>query len=78
MKIERRDYAVFIAHNNIAVFVNRYKRREEPTEHYFLLRVNKGLHNDKGEVEKWITIGEMEIEPEQLKDFLEKLGGLAK
>ena len=78
MKIERRDYAVFIAHNKLAVFVNRYKDRENPTKHYFLLRVNKGLHNEKNEVEKWITLGSMEIEPSELQDFLTKLQELAK
>ena len=70
MKIERRDYAVFIAHNNLTVFVNRYKDREKPTEHYFLLRVNKGLHNEKNEVEKWITLGEMEIEERAAETIL--------
>ena len=70
MKIERRKYVVFIAHNNLAVFFNRYKDN-------YLLRINKGLHNEKGEVDKWITTGEMEIEPEQLKDFLQKLQELA-
>lgn len=78
MKIERRQYTVFMAHNRLAVFYNRCLD-QETKKPYFLLRVTKGLSDIQGsETKSWITLGEMKIEQSELRDFLEKLTELAK
>ena len=78
MKIERRQYAVFIAHNRLAIFVNRGFDKDQ-NKPYYMLRINKGLSGlDGSEVKSWITIGEMRVEENELKDFLQELQELAK
>lgn len=78
MKIERRDYTVFMAHEGVSIFFNRYldPKTRRP---FFMVRVNKGLHGVEGNViTQWITITDMRVEQEQLKDFLGKLEELVK
>lgn len=76
MKIERRDYTVFIAHNGLTLFFNRYVDKETKKP-FFFIRANKGLHGVEGtEITSWITVGEMRVEPEDLKKLVELLGGL--
>lgn len=78
MRIERRDKSVFIAHNRGAIFVNRGFDNEK-NKPFYLLRANKGLSDLQGsETTQWITIIEMRIESDEIKDFLEKLTELAK
>lgn len=66
MKIERRGNTVFIAHNKLAIFFNRGKGG-------YVVRVNKGFEDDS-----WTTVGEMDVEPDQLRRLLEALGDLSR
>ena len=62
MKIERRDNSVFIAHNGLSIFFNKFEDKATH-EQSFSIRVNKAeLERGSGLVKKWHFVGDMVVD----------------
>ncbi len=68
MKIEKnRSHAGFISHNGLTIFTDRAFLKPDNKEVY-LLRVHK--RQDSLHEPTWISIGFMELTPDQFEDWL--------
>ncbi len=60
MKIERRGYSVFIAHNGTTIFANKH------VDGTYSLKISSRVTNEK-DVQYWVTTGEIDVRAEDFK-----------
>jgi hypothetical protein len=76
LKVEKRGNSVFISHNDLTIFVNKFQDKETH-QAFFNVRVHKAeKQNGNGLNKVWKPVGMMDVEAEDFMQFVEFLAEL--